>query len=289
MNGATRNSGARPVTDDRQLVSTWTGETTEAVESASVILLRDGDEGLEAFMLERHIDTDFAGGALVFPGGKVEDRDRGLDPELWSGLDVGTAADEMEATPDLALGWHVAAVRETFEEAGFLLATRDGYPVTGDDLGSASFEEARAALADRDATFDLEAWLEAEALVLDLGALAWWSWWITPHGLHRRYSTRFFLAAVPGDQIGVHDDVETVSSRWMTPRAALAAGEQGRFNVVYPTRHNLRALAAYGTAVGALEAARRGGIDRRPHLPEVVEEDGQVRVRHPYSGELEAP
>ncbi len=280
-------------TDDdargRQLVSAWTGETTEATESATVILVRDGEAGLEVFMLERHIDTDFAGGALVFPGGKVDDRDGSLDASRWSGLDLEASAEEMDAAPDIVLGWHVAAVRETFEEAGFLLATRDGCPVTGADLDSASFEEARGALADRDATFDLEAWLEAEDLVLDLGALVWWSWWITPHGLHRRYTTRFFLAPVPADQIGVHDDVETVSSRWLTPRAALEAGADGQFNIVYPTRHNLRALAAYGSAVEALEAARRGDVDRRPQLPEVVEEDGQVRVRHPYTGELEAP
>lgn len=279
------------MTEDReeQLVGEWVGETTEAVESATVILVRDGEDGLEVFMLERHIETDFAGGALVFPGGKVDDRDRQLDPALWRGLDLDATAREMDVAPDLALGWYVAAVRETFEEAGFLLATRDGEPVTAADLDSGSFEEARAALADRDATFDLEAWLEAEDLVLDLGALVWWSWWITPHGLHRRYTTRFFLAPVPTDQIGAHDDVETVSSRWLTPQAALEAGEDGRFNVVYPTRHNLRALAGYGAASEALDAARRGEVDRRPHLPEVVKEGDQIRVRHPYTGELEAP
>lgn len=259
-------------------------------ESATTVLVRDGDRGLEVFMLERHVETEFAGGAYVFPGGRVEPTDRGLSADRWEGLDLDDAADRMDVEPDLALGLHVAAVRETFEEAGVLLATRRGDPVTAADLAAPSFAEARVVLAARDADFDWEGWLAEEGLVLDLGALAWWSWWVTPRGVHRRYETRFFLAAAPEDQLGAHDDVETVASTWTTPEDALSAGREGRATIVYPTRRNLEALATYGSAEEALDAARRGEVDTRRTLPEIAQApDGGIAIRHPHTGELDDP
>ncbi|MGH3440756.1 MAG: NUDIX hydrolase [Nitriliruptorales bacterium] len=267
-----------------------TGQTTTPIESATVILLRDGPEGLEVFMLERHIESDFAGGALVFPGGRVEAADQQLDTACWTGLDVDSAAAAMEATPELALGWHVAAVRETFEESGFLLAERDGTPVRADDLAVPALQEARRRLAARDSDLDWEAWLREERLVLDLGRLVWWSWWVTPPGLHKRYETRFFVTRVPEDQVGGHDRVEVVDSTWATPAAALVAARDGRATVIYPTRRNLDALAAFPTAAAVVGAARRGEVDLRRTVPEIVRlDDGTIRVRNPHTGELDEP
>ncbi len=272
-----------------------TGETTEAIESATLILVRDRRDdaspagGFEVFMLERHIETDFAGGALVFPGGRVEEADRHLPPSCWAGLDLEWAAAEMDAPADAVLGWHVAAVREAFEESGFLLAQVDGRPVTRADLAHEDFRQARERLGARNTDWHWGQWLSDRGLRLDLGALAWWSWWETPHGLHRRYTTRFFVARVPPDQTGGHDEVETVSSRWLTPEDALQAATDRMATVIYPTRQNLRALARFGSVDEVLSAARSGQVDRRRHLPEIVRERDRVRIRHPFTGELDEP
>lgn len=267
-----------------------TGETTTPIESASVMLLRDGGDGVEVLMLERHVESDFAGGALVFPGGKVDGPDRRLPPDRWDGLDPDAMAEEMEAPADLVLGWHVAAVRESFEEAGILLARRDGQPVDAEVLMDEGVQEARRRLQQRDTSWDWSGWLAQEGLVLDLAALVWWSWWVTPDGLHRRYETRFFVAAAPGGQVGEHDAVETTSLRWTTPESALAAGRDGRATVIYPTRKNLEALADFASAAAAIEAARTGALDRRRTVPEIVTGDGdEISIRHPYSGETEPP
>jgi hypothetical protein len=151
------------------------------------------------------------------------------------------------------------------------------------------FDE-RDASAARDTSWDWADWLAAEGLVLDLGALAWWSWWVTPEGVHKRYETWFFTCPVPPDQVGVHDRVETVTSRWTTPGDALRAAREGAVTIVYPTRKNLEALARYDSAADLLEATRAGRVDRRRMCPEVVRtEDGAIMVRHPFTGELDDP
>jgi 8-oxo-dGTP pyrophosphatase MutT (NUDIX family) len=262
---------------------------TAAVPAATVLLLRDGGDGLEVFMLERHVESEFAGGALVFPGGKVDDGDRRLAPARWSGIDLVAAAAVFDVEEDLALGLHVAAVRETFEEAGVLLARRDGAPITAADVATPGALAARQRLSARGVPWDWSGWLADEGLVLDLGALAWWSWWVTPEGSPKRYDTRFFLAAVPPDQEGAHDRVETVASRWTTPQAALDAGRAGSATVVYPTRKNLEVLATFATAGAVLTAAAEGRLDTTRTQPVIVRgEDGNLHLRHPRSGVVEA-
>jgi 8-oxo-dGTP pyrophosphatase MutT (NUDIX family) len=277
-------------------------EDRPPVDAATILLLRDGRPGgdghhgsgaapsrvrLEVLLLERHIESDFAGGALVFPGGKVDPADRTLPPERWAGRDpadwrglLGAGSDED------ALGLMVAAVRETFEEADVLLATRHGQPVTDADLASDSFVEARRRLGSRDEVFDWTAWLAEEELVLDLGALAPWAWWVTPKGQHKRFDTRFFVARLPDEQSAAHDDVEMTSLRWITPESALQAQRDGRATVIYPTRKNLEALAVHGAADAAWRAAEAGEVDLRRIEPTVVVVDDEVMVQHPY---LDAP
>ncbi|MDX1619771.1 MAG: hypothetical protein R3320_02190 [Nitriliruptorales bacterium] len=262
-------------------------QTTPAIPSSSVILVRDGDCGLEVFMLERHIETDFAGGALVFPGGKVEEQDRELPADRWRGAEPDQAAAVLGTPAGAeALGLMAAAVRETFEEAGVLLATRAGTAVGAGDLASESFAAARARLNDRSEPWDWRPWLEEQELVLDLGTLAFFSWWATPDGLHRRYDTRFFVVAVPEPQAEglAHDAVETTDSRWLRPAEALSLARRERATVVYPTRKNLEALATYPTAAELLEATREGRTDRRRLQPRLVEVSGRTMVQHPDGG-----
>jgi 8-oxo-dGTP pyrophosphatase MutT (NUDIX family) len=268
----------------------YTGEATPAVDAATVLLLRDrvkGEGPLEVLLLERHLDSDFAGGALVFPGGKVDDTDRHLDAARWTGRDPKGWRERLGTATDAdARGLLVAAVRETFEEVGVLFATdEDEQPITAEHLRSPAFVRARQRLASRDERWDWRGWLEDQALVLDLRKLEFWSWWVTPEGQHKRFDTRFFVAMLPPGQTPAHDDVEATSLGWWTPDDALAAADRGEVTIIFPTRRNLEALARYPTAAAALEAARAGEVDTRRIQPTVVRRDGRLFVQHPFEDE----
>jgi 8-oxo-dGTP pyrophosphatase MutT (NUDIX family) len=268
----------------------YTGGSAPAVDAASILLVRDrvrGEGPLEVLLLERHLDSDFAGGALVFPGGKVDPQDRELDAARWTGRNPKGWRERLGTETDAeARGLLVAAVRETFEEVGVLLATdEEEQPVTADQLRSASFRKARQRLCSRDERWDWRRWLEDEALVLDLRALEFWSWWVTPEGQHKRFDTRFFLAVLPAGQTPAHDDVEATSLGWWRPEDALAAAERGEVTIIFPTRRNLEALARFDTAAAARQAARDGEVDTRRIQPTVVKVDGELFVQHPYEDE----
>lgn len=259
-----------------------------AVAAATVVLLRDGgprgDEHLEVLLLERHLDSDFAGGALVFPGGKVDDADRSLEASRWTTSASLTRWRERlgAATDEDALGLLVAAVRETFEEAGVLLARReDGQPLDPSFLGEETALDARRRLAARGERWDWRPWLEDEGLSLDLGALALWSWWVTPVGQHRRFDTRFLAARLPQGQVACHDGEEATALRWVAPQDALDAQARGESTVIFPTRRNLRALAGFPTAEDAWSAARDGRVDTSRIEPRMVEVEGRILVQHP--------
>lgn len=258
------------------------GRTRPTRDAATVLLLRDGDSGLEVLMQERHLETDFVGGALVFPGGAVDPDDGDLPPGRWRGADLARVGAALGADEAGALALLVAAARETFEEAGLLLAVdADGSTVGADLLARPDVAAVRAELAARDDGGDLAALLEAHDLVLDLGALEPFAWWVTPEGMHRRYDTRFFVTAVPAEQADAAsgDAVETMSARWLQPAQVLEDGRAGRWTVIFPTRRVLEQLAAFDDVAAVLDAARgdRLGIERIQ--PEVVRVDGRVLVQ----------
>lgn len=261
-------------------------------DAVTVIVLRDGPAGhrrggsLEVLLLERHGSSAFAPGALVFPGGKIDATDglldrtrvRCTDPDGWAQrLGVGSA--------DAAITLLVAGIRETFEEAGVLLAVRaDGAGLTARPLPGDELATIRARMASRDGAYDWRAWLERHELVLDLDAVSMWAWWVTPAGLPRRYDTRFLVAGMPAGQEAVHDDVETTSLRWIRPVDALAEHGAGRLHMIYPTRCTLEQLAVHPDRDSALRAARAGEVDLRRIEPVVVRVDGEPRVQHPDGG-----
>lgn len=185
--------------------------------ASTVLLLRDGRQGLEVFMVVRHHQIDFASGALVFPGGRVE------------------AADLALAGGDPQGAFRVAAIRETWEECGVLLAAPGAVPA---------------------AEGDFAAMLAARGLRPDLDALAHFAHWITPVPVPKRFDTHFFLAAAPADQDAVHDGGEAVDSVWIRPLDALAEAEAGTRKVVFPTRMNLTKLARSTSVAEAFAAAR---------------------------------
>jgi len=217
--------------------------------AATVVILRDGREGLEVFMVVRHQEIDFASGALVFPGGKV---DPGDADAAWADLAPYTAA-----TPDRT--FVVAAVRETFEEAGLVLARRRGTRAMLDAGDTHRLVETyRAPLLAGETTFlDL---VRAEDLLLATDLMVPFAHWITPERVAKRFDTHFLLVAAPVDQLGAHDGGESVEGFWIAPRQALRDAEAGSRTLVLPTQMNLTKLAGHATVAEAVAATRASRI-----------------------------
>ena len=219
--------------------------------AASIVLVRDCAGGLEVLMMERHRAAAVAfAGALVFPGGKVDAADAG---NAWPGLDVDAAGPD--AGPDRA--FRIAAVRETFEEAGILLArSRDanangGGALVGGSEARRLVDVARSGTASRFA--DL---LGRERLVPALDALVHFGHWITPLWAPRRFDTHFFLAAAPAGQHLVPDPAEAAALLWMRPADVLAEADAGCRMLVDVTRFTLELLGSWADVATALAAAR---------------------------------
>ncbi|MEX2549058.1 MAG: hypothetical protein WD638_02425 [Nitriliruptoraceae bacterium] len=257
-------------------------------DAVTVILLRAAAPGgIEVLLLERHGDSPFAPGALVFPGGKIDPEDGRLDPARWRCTDLGIWRERLGASnEETAVAMLVAAVRETFEEAGVLLAVReDGRSLAEAPLPAQETATVRAAMAARDRAHDWRPWLEDEGLVLDLDALAMWSWWVTPQGLPRRYDTRFLVAAMPAGQDAAPDGVELTAMRWVRPEDALAAHGRAEARVMYPTRCTLEQLSAHTDPASACAAAGRGDVDLRRIEPRLRKVGDEPMVEHPDGGD----
>ena len=244
-------------------------------DASTVLLLRDGDDGLEVFMVRRHLNSDFVGGAYVFPGGAVDPEDAADLAQLVHGLDEDSASATLGV--ENALRFYVAAVREVFEEAGVLLAyDRDGRWVEAwDPEHIARFADHRRRLNARETTM-VEV-CRQEGLRSAADRLVFFSHWITPPGPPRRFDTRFFLAAMPDLQDPLHDDTETVESMWVRPADALAQAERGEVTIIFPTAKSLEEVGQHATVADALAAAR-AKADIPAVRPRVVREAGGFRV-----------
>ncbi|HEX4079270.1 MAG TPA: hypothetical protein VHX61_10425 [Rhizomicrobium sp.] len=219
-------------------------EPATPIPAATVLLVRDGGEGLEVFMVKRHDDIAFAGGALVFPGGKASQDD--YDAAIADVADDATGfAADMHALA-------VAAIREAFEEAGVLIA-RDA--ATGELIGAArldSLQQHRQQIEKGE--ISLHALLLREGLRLACDELVYFAHWITPKPQPKRFDTHFFLARVPEGQTGQHCGREAVESVWVKPRDVVA--DRTQWKLMFPTRLNLMKLARARTVDEALAAAR---------------------------------
>jgi 8-oxo-dGTP pyrophosphatase MutT (NUDIX family) len=241
-------------------------------DAATVMLLRDGERGMEVCMLQRNLDSDFVGGAYVFPGGGVDPGDS--SPEL-DGVCAGRSdrdASRLVGSSRGGLAFWVAAVRESFEEAGVLLA-RDarGEVVSFEDPEVAQRFDLHRRAVDRGERSLVEVCRE-EALQLDVGAMHYFSRWVTPLGAPRRYDTRFFVAAAPERQVALHDDREVIGTRWVTPREALEDHSEGRITLIFPTVRTMVALDRFDRAGDVL--AHAAGQERVDAVVPMLRDEG---------------
>lgn len=232
-------------------------------DAATVMVVRDNvsraDETLEVFMLKRSLASAFVGGVHVFPGGGLDPADSDAEASRWCEGRSDASASEVLGVANGGLAYWVAAIRECFEEAGLLMAyDRDGRIVSFDDPDTALRFEVHRGEVDRGDRSLLDVCV-AEGLRLAVDALHYFSHWITPIGANRRYDTRFFICAAPTEQVGLHDDRETVAAEWVAPAEALARHEAGNFDLISPTIKSLRAIARFATANELLEACRSSG------------------------------
>ncbi len=256
--------------------------------AATVLLLREQPSGLEVLMMRRASAVAFMGGMWVFPGGRLDPADS--SPEALARARADRArqrAGQLKTPrgesldPATAIGLHVAACREAFEEAGVLLAVAS----SGAPADPAQVEQLRPRRAD--ITADAGAFarmLEDSDLQLDVDQLVYWSHWITPSLEPKRFDTRFFVAPVPPGQDASADLSELTEHAWINVAEVAQAIERGELKVVPPTLLTLEDLAESYARHGSLEAmlgAERGRATP-PVMPKIDVHPGSVSVVMPW-------
>ncbi|MBW2280424.1 MAG: NUDIX hydrolase [Deltaproteobacteria bacterium] len=249
----------------------------QPLPASTVILIRDGSRSPEVLMLERHGKSDFLPDMYVFPGGRVEESDYALSDRVQGLTDRGAAALLTTVDPDHAMGFVVAAIRETWEESGILLASRRG----SDQLigGEHAAELSRHRLEVQAGSRSFRDLVESEDLILAADRLAVHGHWITPEAVPRRFDTLFFATLAPPGQLAAHDGVESTDHVWTRPENALEQGREGKLRIIFPTACTLETLVGFDTAEAALAAARERPVV--PCLPVFVEKDGERRLTIP--------
>lgn len=233
--------------------------------AATVVLLRDTADGLEAWLLTRVTGMVFAAGMSVFPGGRVDDTDAELP---MAGGDFATIAARFGCTETAARAYVGAAVRETFEETGVLLTVPAVDPAldlaaarTDVEAGQVSFGEL----------------LRTHGLAVDAEALHPWSRWITPPGERRRYDTHFFVGALPEGAQAQDVTTESSSAGWVPVHEALEQARRGERMLLPPTVMTLVSLAGFASVADAVATAAGRSLD--PIQPDISVEGDDVVAR----------
>ena len=236
------------------------------IPAATIMLVRNGPEGLEVFMVVRHHQIDFASGALVFPGGKVDPRD--THESVRGRVDGAMGLDDFE------FAMRVAAIREAYEECGVLLARAEGSDALIDAARLAALEPHRDAL--NKGEIGIGDMLAGERLRLAADLLTPFAHWITPNMMPKRFDTRFYVAMAPEDHLAVHDGSESVDSVWIRPADAVREAEEGKRTIIFPTRVNIQKLGRHADVADAIETARGARIVTV--LPQVTKNDAGAPV-----------
>ena len=228
--------------------------TTPVRDAASIVLLRDHADGLQVFLMKRHGLSDVLGGAYVFPGGKVDEADAQLDAAQYFDQDssaLPAALDEIELTPNQASALFVAALRESFEESGVLFAAQ------------ATGEQIQAATALHQEGLPFKQILQQLALRLQTQNIVPWSRWITPKMSsvsHKRFDTRFFIAALPANQTASSANHETTESIWLSPREALTSYWNKEISLAPPQIMSLVHLARHDSVASVMAQAAQSPV-----------------------------
>jgi 8-oxo-dGTP pyrophosphatase MutT (NUDIX family) len=249
--------------------------------AASVLLLREQHGAIEVLLTRRHENMSFMGGMWVFPGGALSSAD--TSPASLGLVAASSQAHcdrllDLEGNPlprSLCVGLAIAACRETFEETGVLLArTAEGQHCRADSW--ARVHERRHAIVSQPELFATS--LQEEHLQLHLSRLVYWSHWITPSSVPKRFDTRFFLATLPPEQNAAIDAIEATELKWMTPAALIAAAHDRSMMVSRPTLYNLMELDASLRQHVALNAILAAEAERHvaPVLPKVLSSDRMI-------------
>ncbi|GAA2739145.1 NUDIX hydrolase [Kitasatospora cinereorecta] len=248
------------------------GELTppEPKPSATVVLLRDGADGPQAYLLRRRTSMAFAGGMYAYPGGGVDSRDAEAAPG-WAGPTPAEWGERLGTDARTAQAVVCAAVRETFEEAGVLLAGPDERTVAE----ARDWTAERAALEARE--FSFAEFLAKHGLVLRSDLLGAWARWITPAFEERRFDTWFFVAAMPSGQSAALEVGEADRVAWLSPAEAVAGHAEGRYGMMPPTVTVLRELLPARSAAEALAAAAERTV--RPVLGKAEVAGDRMTVR----------
>ncbi|MFF5503008.1 NUDIX hydrolase [Streptomyces roseolus] len=248
--------------------------------AATVLLLRDAEGGPEVHMLRRRASMAFAGGAYAYPGGGVDPRDE--QPVRWAGPPLEEWAERLGLDdPAQAQAVVCAAVRETFEEAGVLLAGETEDTVVGDTTGE-DWERDRAALVARELSF--ADFLDRRGLALRSDLLGAWARWITPEFEQRRYDTWFFVAVLPAGQRTRDVSGEADRTVWTRPADAADGYDRGELTMMPPTIATLRSVQPCATAAEALAAAAARSLT--PVLAQARVEGDQVVLTWPGHDEF---
>jgi 8-oxo-dGTP pyrophosphatase MutT (NUDIX family) len=257
-------------------------------DAATVMLVRDGaprpdiDSRIEVFMLQRHRDSVFLGGAYVFPGGAVDEHDRHADLEgVCAGRTDAVASALLGLDPPIGgLAFWIAGIREAFEEAGVLLAYGpDGAIIDWSDPSvAARFAEHRKAVdAGERRLVDI---CREEGLKLAADTVHYFSHWVTPVGPPRRFDTRFFVARAPEGHTYLHDERETIDNAWVRPAEAIERQARGEVDIIFPTLRTLQTISRFATTDELLTAAAAAG-DIPTMLPRVVQDADGTRILLP--------
>lgn len=243
----------------------------EPKTAATVVLLRQGLERPEVYLLRRAKSMAFAAGMAVFPGGAVDPRD--FDATVgWAGPSPAEWAAQLGVDEASARALVCAAVRETYEESGVLLAGPSADTVVADTSG-ADWESDRVALESHALSFT--AFLAARSLVVRSDLLGAWSGWLTPEFEPRRYRTWFFVAVLPHGQVTRDVSTESTDVLWMEIGAAADQAAAGELKMMPPTYLTCREVGEFATTDAVLvEAAGRTVSMFTPSLTKIGDEMG---------------
>ena len=256
------------------------------LDAATVILMRETPSAnpFELLLMRRHAQQSFMGKAFVYPGGQLDDADcnPGLTP-FSDGLTAEMAKQRLNE-PDLpgnkALGLFFAAVRETFEESGVLLARlKSGKEIDFEDQTVRKrFVEYRTMILRQEMT--LEALAGKENLVFRLNELRPYAHWVTPEVERRRFDTRFFLAPMPAGQVPVHDSREMTETRWISPGKALSKQQTGDILLMPPTIKTLEEMSCQPSVSALLSCASSTSI--HTIMPQISSEGESIVIKLPH-------